>query len=314
MSKGKGTPPFIDYRHYLLKALKLCDSKQTELGERSGLGQPRIHYLLNRGKKIRYEEAKAIERATKGKVNRFQLVSELIDDEVKLALLQDEGQSLEKLSLSERLLFAMAYEKELKQKPAKIIQGRVAETVAPLVGFRNYRTYDQAKQIMKSGIPELIVAMDTHQLKIFTLFCIARYTPEEQADLLKLSAKEMKAWMRDHPPVLKNSRPKNSLPPECLTLWISPSDVIHSQNDAFVLLSIFKKILFNESLYESENTSGFSLRLLYLSLMFIADETGCCPAQELEILKHWIDWEPEAIQQLITLDKVRLLPFKELSS
>ncbi len=99
-----------------------------------------------------------------------------------------------------------------------------------------------------------------------------------------------------------------------LTLWISPSDVIHSQNDAFVLLSIFKKILFNQSLYASENTSCFSLRLLYLSLAFIADKTGCCTAQALETLKHWIDWEPEALQQLITLDKVRLLPFKESSS
>ena len=314
MSKGNGAPPFIDYRHYLLKALKICGSNQAELGERSGLGQQRIHYMLNRGKKIRYEEAKAIERATKGQVNRFQLAPELVDDEVKLELLQEEGQSLEKLSLSERLLFAIAYEKELKQKPAKIIQGRIAETVAPLVGFRNYRTYDQAKQIMKSGIPELIVAMDTHQFKIFTLFCIARYTPEEQANLLKLSAKEIKAWMRDHPLALKYSRPKNSLTPECLTLWISPSDVINSQNDAFVLFRIFREILFNQSLYESENTSGFPLRMLYLSLAFIADKTGCCAAQELETLKHWIDWEPEAIQQLITLDKVRLLPFKESSS
>ena len=180
--------------------------------------------MLNRGKKIRYEEAKAIERATKGKVNRFQLAPELINDEVKLELLKKKAQSLEKLSQSERLLFIMAYEKELKQNPVKIIQGRVAETMAPLAGFDNYRTYDQAKQMMKPGIPELIVAMDTHQFKIFTLFCIARYTPEEQATLLKLSAKEIKCLDARSSPGIEMLPTETFPDARSLTLWISPSD------------------------------------------------------------------------------------------
>jgi hypothetical protein len=42
----------------------------------------------------------------------------------------------------------------------KFIQGRTEQIAAEIAGFGNYRTYQQAKKIVKKGIPELIKAVE----------------------------------------------------------------------------------------------------------------------------------------------------------
>lgn len=64
----KVAPLLIDYKQYLLKAIKICGSSQTTLGKLSGIPRQKINYLLNRGKKMKFEDAWAIQKATNNQV------------------------------------------------------------------------------------------------------------------------------------------------------------------------------------------------------------------------------------------------------
>src|SRR5262249_10913971 len=62
--KVKRTPHLFDHKPHLLKAIKICDSSQKELGDLSGIERQKINYLLNRAKKVKLEDAWAIQEAT----------------------------------------------------------------------------------------------------------------------------------------------------------------------------------------------------------------------------------------------------------
>ena len=74
-----------------------------------------------------------------------------------------------------------------------VLRGRTEEIAVKLVGlgnykiyFDNYKTYQQAKKIVKNGVPELPEAVNKG-LSIFRAFKISEFPPEKQRYFLSLS-------------------------------------------------------------------------------------------------------------------------------
>lgn len=306
MRRGKLTRPFADYRPYLLKAIRICHSSQTLLGERSGLGRQKIHYLLNRGKKISYDEARAIERATDYQVKWFQLAHDL-NPEWKQQLME-ESQSMVKMSLSEKVELGMRYEADLRNKSVGEVKGRIETIAAGLVQFGNYQTYRQAKRVRSEGIPELIQAMDLKKFKIYTLARIARYEPEEQRYLLTLNRRQIHLWIEQHPLNSPINPAEDSSFPEMI--GVLPDIALRNKKGRSGLLKMIQDVLLDQALAEVEQLSGLPLRLGLIGMLCQADVTGRCYKNHdwedlARCLFRDVNHEQSAIAHLLKLGKVR---------
>ena len=196
--------------HWLWVAVQICGGRAA-LAKLCGVGESCLTKWLNGERDISLENAKKIEKATGWKVTRDRLVSnrdkayiaelkvevEILKaaqppltfiQEVQLGLTVEEALGPRKgtrTDLSPRENFpevAVNLDNILNKKLK--LQGRTEEIVAELAGFGNYKTYQQAKKVVKNGIPELVAAV-YQEVSIYRAFQISKYPREEQLDLLK---------------------------------------------------------------------------------------------------------------------------------
>ena len=93
----------------------------------SGLGQQKINYLLNRGQKVKFEDAWAIQEAVQKQVKWY----ELTEPNEFTQELMAESNLLDKMSISERVELGLVYEAELRSPPVGSVKGRIECDVAP---------------------------------------------------------------------------------------------------------------------------------------------------------------------------------------
>jgi hypothetical protein len=319
--KVKRTPLIFDHKPHLIKAIKICDYSQKGLGELSGIDAQKINYLLNRGQKVKLEDAWAIQEATRKEVKWY----ELAEPNEFTQELMAKSELLHNMSISERVETGLAYEAELRSRPPGSVKGRIECRVAKRVHFGNYCTYRQAKKVKLKGIPECVVAMDLKKFRIFPLSCVADYSPEEQRYLLTLTLRQMKAWMKAHSITAKKTRTlqiPDSFSSEILssmdTVWVSlKRPAIHSESHTNVLKMI-RTVLADSALGKAEKNSQLPLRLFFLSLCCHADEHGRCQQADLEEIGKCL-WGNRrdghtALQHLLKAGKVQLSPLVGESS
>jgi DNA-binding transcriptional regulator YdaS (Cro superfamily) len=186
------------YDHWVYRAIAECGS-QKELSRLMGEKPEKVSYLLNRAKKINLEDALKIEAATGGIVTRYHLAGRL-NIKVK-RLLEEKPKAVDELRISERVGIGVAHEREigprrgarsdLLRENFPKVSGRTEALAAIYAGFRNYKTYHQAKLVTEYGIPELIDAMDSKHIAISMVAKLARLSKEEQHKILRLSKKEI---------------------------------------------------------------------------------------------------------------------------
>lgn len=210
----------IDY--WISKAIRYCGS-QKELARRMGVKPERVSYLLNYARKISLETAVLIEKATNGKVSRYQLLPNL-NSKLKQQL---DGQPfvLRNLPISERVKQGMIYEEALKTQGRKYFEqknsenpasscenfhtrkNRTSAIAAEYAALGSYRSYYDAKQVVGSGNPALIQAMDEERIGISTAAKLTRYSLEEQNRILNLSHKEIITYTKPIKKPVSNLKP-----------------------------------------------------------------------------------------------------------
>ncbi|MBS0350989.1 MAG: hypothetical protein JSR33_07380 [Proteobacteria bacterium] len=318
--KVKRTPLVFDHKPALIKAIKICDYSQKKLGDWSGLGAPKINYLLNRGQTVKLEDALAIQEVTQKKVKWYELAE---PNELNQKLMA-KSDLLHNMSISERVELGLVYEAELRSRPAGSVKGRIECEAARHVLFGNYSTYRQAKKVKLQGIPECVAAMDLKKFKIFPLSDVADYPPEQQRYLLSLALRPMKAWMRAHPVKAKTpthpipDSPEDEISSAMDTVWVSSKrPAIHPDSHAHVLKMI-RAVLEDSALGKAEKNSQLPLRLFFLSLCCHADEQGRCQLVDLEAIGKCL-WGNRrdghtALQYLLKAGKVQLSPLAGESS
>lgn len=312
--KVNRTPHLFDHQPALLRAIKICHSSQRVLGDLSGLGQQKINYLLNRAQKVKFEDAWAIQEATRKQVKWYQLTQpdEFIQE------LMAESNLLHKMSISERVELGLVYEAELRSQPVGSVKGRIECDVAPRVHFGNFTTYHQAKKVKLQGIPECVVAMDLKKFRIFPLSCVADYPPEEQRYLLTLTLRQMKRWMKAHPIKARKiaDQTADGLGRETSatmdTVWLSSKcPVIHPESHAHFSRMI-RSVLADPALGKAEKNSQLPLRLFFLGLCCHADEHGRCQPADLEEIGKCLCVNHRdrhaALQHLLKVGKVQFSP------
>jgi hypothetical protein len=263
----------VDCRHSLLKAIQHCDNSQEILGDLSGLGRPKINYLLNRGKKIIYEDAVRIAEATGDAISPFQLIDHLPADLKKALMAQ--SQRTEPFTLSERVMLAQLYEIELKRQPDPQIKGRIETFVAQSIPLGNYQTYRQAKQAIRAGIPALRAAMDAEKISIFMAWKIAHYTPEQQQSLLQLTTpQKMCAWMEEHPSELSPSSSTTDQADKNKKTAYRTKEPLAADAEVSMRQDVLRRLLTDRNLAEMERRDHWPLRLLYFCLTHLTDSNG----------------------------------------
>ncbi len=200
--------------HWLWVAVQICGGRAA-LAKLCGVGESCLTKWLNGERDISLENAKKIEKATGWKVTRDRLVSNR--DKAYIAELKAEVEILKAaqppLTFIQEVQLGLTVEEALgPRKGARTdlsprenfpevtvnldnilnkklkLQGRTEEIAAELAGFGNYKTYQQAKKVVKNGIPELIAAV-YQEVSIFRAFQISKHPREEQSDLLKQESK-----------------------------------------------------------------------------------------------------------------------------
>jgi ParB-like chromosome segregation protein Spo0J len=114
---------------------------------------------------------------------------------------------------SERVAIGKALEAELGERRGRDnrqnfdeLKGQRSDDLASQkAGFGNRMSYDQAKQVVDQGVPELVEAMDSGDLSIYAASVIARQPPEQQAEIVK-SPRELRRE------ILRNLRESMNLP------------------------------------------------------------------------------------------------------
>jgi DNA-binding transcriptional regulator YdaS (Cro superfamily) len=197
--------------YWISKAIRYCGN-QKKLAQRMGVKPERVSYLLNSARKISLETAVLIERATNGKVSRYQLLPHL-NSALKEQL---DGQPffLRNLPISERVKQGIVYEEALKTQERKYFEqensknpasscenfhtrkNRTSAIAAEYAALGNYRSYCDAKRVVESGNRALIQAMDEERIGISTAAKLTRYSMEEQQRILSLSRKEIIAYTK----------------------------------------------------------------------------------------------------------------------
>ncbi len=204
--------------YFLWVAIKICKSR-NRLAELTGIDVDRISEWLSGSRAITLKNAMKIEKATNWRVTRDQLVSDR--DRAYIATLKAEVEILKRsqppLTFIQQVELGLAHEAALGcRKGARtdlslrenfpeviinfddildkklVLRGRTEEIAVKLVGlgnykiyFDNYKTYQQAKKIVKNGVPELPEAVDKG-LSIFRAFKISEFPLEKQRYFLSL--------------------------------------------------------------------------------------------------------------------------------
>ncbi len=75
---------------------------------------------------------------------------------------------------------------ELRENLPEVKKGRTEEIAAQRAGFGNYKTYEQAKQVVDQGAPELVAAMDAGDISINAASVIATEPHERQAQVVQM--------------------------------------------------------------------------------------------------------------------------------
>ena len=108
---------------------------------------------------------------------------------------------------SERVEIGKALEGELAAKAAQRKKSGVAnlpenfpegvgdtrDLAAKAAGFGNGKTYEQAKSVVDSGVPELVEAMDAGSVSVSAAASITSLPKEEQSELIQAGPKAVKA-------------------------------------------------------------------------------------------------------------------------
>ena len=209
--------------YFLWVAIKICGSR-NRLSELTGIDVDRISEWLSGSRAITLKNAMKIEKVTNWRVTRDQLVSDR--DKAYIATLKAEVEILKRsqppLSFIQQVELGLAHEAALGcRKGARtdlslrenfpeviinfddildkklVLRGRTEEIAVKLVGlgnykiyFGNYKTYQQAKKIVKNGVPELPEAVNKG-LSIFRAFKISEHPSEKQLYLLGLDSSSM---------------------------------------------------------------------------------------------------------------------------
>lgn len=108
-------------------------------------------------------------------------------------------------TVSERVEIGKALEGELQgrvgnpelrpigEKIPELPQGRTRDLAAKAAGFGNGKTYEQAKSVVDSGVPELVEAMDAGSVSVSAAASITSLPKEEQSELIQAGPKAVKA-------------------------------------------------------------------------------------------------------------------------
>ena len=108
-------------------------------------------------------------------------------------------------TVSERAEIGKALEGELQgrvgnpelrpigEKIPELPQGRTRDLAAKAAGFGNGKTYEQAKSVVDSGVPELVEAMDAGSVSVSAAASITSLPKEEQSELIQAGPKAVKA-------------------------------------------------------------------------------------------------------------------------
>lgn len=254
--------------YFLRVAIKICGGRR-QLAASAGFKEDRISEWLNETRKISLKNAIKIEEATHGQVTRAQLVSDT-DKKFKHKLkteVQIIQQSRPPLTFKDRVALGLAHEAVLgcrkgvrsdlllrenfpevpgnsnhfsSEKP--ILQGRTEEIAADLAGFSNYKTYQQAKKIVKNGISELSEAVD-RGLPIFRAFRMSEFSPEKQHYFLSLDESTMIQALNEA--VAQRGADK----------WkqISNGSNVHAENNGEAVAA-WALVSFNATLFQNKNT------------------------------------------------------------
>ncbi len=199
----------LDY--YISKAIRCCGS-QIKLARRMGVKPERVSYLLNSARKISIEDAILIERATDNKITRHQLLQGL--SSVIKQQLEGKVFEIRNLPISERVKQGIAYEEALKDRKCHFDEQNKAENillsrqnfdakkyrtdvvVAKYVHLGNHQSYRDAKCVLEKGSAALIRAMDDKKIGISTAAKLTQYSLEDQEKILKLTRKEIIAYIK----------------------------------------------------------------------------------------------------------------------
>lgn len=288
----------------LLKAIGYC-GKQKTLADLIGEDPDKISYWLNRGKRIPFHSAVAIEKATQGKVSRYDLAPYARINRKPMNKQTPLADDTKRLTISERVAIGLSMEQslgnrrgvrndvlstkkrtQLRRICAQVeptipepdlellcVKGKTSQLVAKETGFSSRDTYLRAKKVVTAGIFQLVEAMDKKNISIATAAALAELPPAEQESLLAKGKKEILALIQ------KKSHPQTS-----------PAS----------LLAFLK----DERLKTAEQQHLMPLRLVLLSLLLQCDTSGHFPWQsdERDDLLTFVPLQIEAIQeQLIDL-------------
>ena len=202
--------------YWLRISIRICGGRK-QLAELCCFDPGRITEWLNETRKISLKNAIKIEYATHGKVTRDRLVSE--SDKKFKNKLKTEVEIIQRskppVTFKERVELGLANEATIGSRKGvrtdlllgenfpkvyfnsdpslgkkSILQGRTEQIAAEIAGFSNYKTYQQAKKIVKEGTPELIKAVE-EGLPILRAFKICGFPPEKQRYFLGLDRSVM---------------------------------------------------------------------------------------------------------------------------
>lgn len=188
----------------LWQAIKLFGS-QKALAKKLGISEKRLNNWVCEKHYMPAHIARRIVEMTGGVVS-YDLLKQYLSAEEK----QDEVKVfISHLSISEQVVIGCRIEHDLVKKRgrsekeyvhnyAHLYHGkRSRDIAAEKSGFGSHFTYDQAKKVMKTGIPDLITAMDAGVISISTAAVIASLSPEEQSQIISKSEKEIIAIAKD---------------------------------------------------------------------------------------------------------------------
>lgn len=301
----------------LSNAIKYCGGKQKMLADLIGEDPDKISYWLNRGKRIPFHSAVAIEKATQGKVSRYDLapyarihkkpvmeqkmLSDTHDNSLSISDRVSIGVSLEKLLRNPKgvrndLMLLKKYPElspiwdqvagDIPQsnKRAHAIKGNTAAFVAKHIGFSSRNTYLRARSVLNFGIFQLVEAMDKKIISIATAAAISELPPSAQESLLSKSKKEILALIQK-----KSCQQK------------TPASTL-----AF---------LKNEPLKAAERQHRLPFRLILIVLLLECDASDHFPwqvdAHRLDLLAH-VSLDIESIlTQLMELGWIKKITYKQ---
>ena len=82
---------------------------------------------------------------------------------------------------------------QLQENFPEVPKGQTRDLAAKAAGFGNGKTYEQAKSVVDSGVPELVEAMDAGSVSVSAAASITSLPKEEQSELIQAGPKAVKA-------------------------------------------------------------------------------------------------------------------------